>query len=131
MCRCCRGNFRLEPDRARINPDFINSTPFWHWTEPFWRLFLSLLPITDQTRLLPRECQMAEAPTINETLTPDDAGMMVEELLEAQNHTLTLGRVLNVTSRDVKAIQATYQQPKERLFHIVIAFLRQETLTTS
>ena len=57
--------------------------------------------------------------------------MMVEELLEAQNHTLTLGRVLNVTSRDVKAIQATYQQPKERLFHIVIAFLRQETLTTS
>ena len=68
------------------------------------------------------------APTINETLTPDDAGMIVEELLEARNRALTLGRVLNVTSRDVKAIQATYQQPWERLFHIVIAFLRQQEL---
>jgi hypothetical protein len=68
------------------------------------------------------------APTINETLAPDDAVMIVAELLEAQDHALTLGQVLNITPRDVKAIEATYQQPKERLFHIVIAFLRQQEL---
>ena len=33
--------------------------------------------------------------------------------------------MMNVKPRDVEAIQATYQQPKDRLLHIIIAFLRQ------
>ena len=62
---------------------------------------------------------------MNETLTPDDAGKILEELLEAQNHAHLLGLMMNVKPRDVEAIQATYQQPKDRLLHIIVAFLQQ------
>ena len=33
--------------------------------------------------------------------------------------------MMNVKPRDVEAIQATYQQPKDRLLHVIIAVLRQ------
>ena len=33
--------------------------------------------------------------------------------------------MMNVKPRDVEAIQATYQQPKDRLLHVIIAFLQQ------
>ena len=62
---------------------------------------------------------------MNETLTPDDAGKILEELLDAQNHAHLLGLMMNVKPSDVEAIQATYQQPKDRLLHIIIAFLQQ------
>ena len=62
---------------------------------------------------------------MDETLTPDDAGKILKELLEAQNQAHLLGLMMNVKPRDVEAIQATYQQPKDRLFHIIIAFLQQ------
>ena len=32
---------------------------------------------------------------------------------------------MNVNPSDVEAIQTTYQQPKDRLLHIIIAFLNQ------
>ena len=32
--------------------------------------------------------------------------------------------MMTVKPRDVEAIQATYQQPKDRLYHIIIAFLQ-------
>ena len=62
---------------------------------------------------------------MNETLTPDDAGKILEELLDAQNHAHLLGLMMNVKPRDVEAIQAMYQQPKDRLLHIIISFLQQ------
>ena len=62
---------------------------------------------------------------MNETLSEDDAGKILEELLDAQNHAHLLGLMMNVKPRDVEAIQTTYQQPKDRLLHIIIAFLRQ------
>ena len=62
---------------------------------------------------------------MNETLTPDDAGKILEELLDSQNHAHLLGLMMNVKPRDVEAIQATYQQPKDRLLHVIIAFLQQ------
>ena len=62
---------------------------------------------------------------MNETLTPDDAGKILEELLDAQNHAHLLGLMMNVKPRDVETIQAMYQQPKDRLLHIIIAFLQQ------
>ena len=49
----------------------------------------------------------------------------MEELLEAQNRAHLLGLMMNVKSCDVEAIQATYQQPKDRLLHIILAFLNQ------
>ena len=65
------------------------------------------------------------APDVDETLRPDDARTILEELLDAQNHAHLLGLMMNVKPRDVEAIQTTYQQPKDRLLHIIIAFLQQ------
>ena len=62
---------------------------------------------------------------MDETLGPDDAGKILEELLDAQHCSHLLGLAMNVKLRDVEAIQAIYQQPKDRLLHIIIAFLRQ------
>ena len=62
---------------------------------------------------------------MKETLTADDARKILEELLDAQNHAHLLGLMMNVKPRDVEAVQATYQQPKDRLLHIIIAFLQQ------
>ena len=62
---------------------------------------------------------------MDETLKPDDAGKILEELLDAQHCAYLLGLAMNVKLRDVEAIQATHQQPKDRLLHIIIAFLRQ------
>ena len=62
---------------------------------------------------------------MNETLTPDDAGKILEELLEAQNQSFMLGLGLNLRLHEVEAIHARYQDPRERLLHIIIAFLRQ------
>ena len=62
---------------------------------------------------------------MDDTLKPDDAGKILEELLDAQNHAHLLGLMMNVKPRDVEAIQATYQQPKDKLLHIILAFLNQ------
>ena len=65
------------------------------------------------------------APAVDEALKPNDAGKILVELLDAQNHAHLLGLMMNVKPRDVEAIQATYQQPKDRLLHIIMAFLQQ------
>lgn len=57
-------------------------------------------------------------------MTPDDALTVTEELLDAQNHAHLLGLKLHVKQRDIDAIQATYQHPKDRLLHIIIEFLQ-------
>ena len=70
-------------------------------------------------------CTITVAPVVDDTLVPDDAGKILEELLDAQNHAHLLGLMMNVKPRDVEAVQATYQQPKDRLLHIILAFLNQ------
>ena len=65
------------------------------------------------------------APAVDETLRPDNAGKVLEELLEAQNHSVTLGLGLNIRLHEVEAIQARFSDPRERLLYIIIAFLRQ------
>ena len=62
---------------------------------------------------------------MDETLRPEDVGKVLEELLDAHNQAHLLGLMMNVKPRDVEAIQATYQDPKDRLLHIIIAFLKQ------
>ena len=62
---------------------------------------------------------------MNKTLQPDDAGKILEELLEAQNQSFMLGLGLNLRLHEVKAIHAKYQDPCERLLHVIISFLRQ------
>ncbi|CAI8016700.1 hypothetical protein GBAR_LOCUS10228 [Geodia barretti] len=59
-------------------------------------------------------------------LAPDDAGKILEKLLDAQNKSFMLGLGLNLRLRDIEAIHARYTDPRERLLHIIIAFLREE-----
>ena len=65
------------------------------------------------------------APAVHDTLTERDAAKILEELLDAQNSAHLLGLMLNVKPRDVDAILIKYQDPKDRLYHIIIAFLGQ------
>ena len=63
--------------------------------------------------------------TIPLSLTESDAARILEELLDAQNSAHLLGLMLNVKPRDVEAIMNKYQDPRDRLYHIIIAFLQQ------
>jgi hypothetical protein len=68
---------------------------------------------------------MATAPTFEETLTPSDAIGVLEELLPAQTQSYLLGLRLSLPVHVVDAICAAHAQPRERLLHILIAFLNQ------
>ena len=59
-----------------------------------------------------------------DTLTPADAGNILEELLEAQSYSFKFGVMLNLPVDEVEAICARYSDPRDRLLHIIIAFLR-------
>ena len=65
------------------------------------------------------------APAVHDTLQPDDARIILEALLDAQNHSFMLGLMLNLPLREVEAIFTKYSDPRDRLLHIIIAFLRQ------
>ena len=65
------------------------------------------------------------APAVHDTLQPDDARIILEALLDAQNHSFMLGLMLNLPVREVEAIFTKYSDPCDRLLHIIIAFLRQ------
>jgi hypothetical protein len=68
---------------------------------------------------------MATAPTFEETLTPSDAIGVLEELLPAQTQSYLLGLRLSLPVHVVDAICAAHAEPRERLLHILIAFLNQ------
>ena len=61
------------------------------------------------------------APAVNGTLTEADAPQILEELLPAQ----LLGVKLGLPDRDVEAIILRYPDARDRLYHIIIEFLRQ------
>ena len=66
------------------------------------------------------------APTGGETLTPNDAVKVLEELLPAQNHSHMLGLKLGLPLHDVESIQSNYHDPRDRLLKVISEFLRQE-----
>ena len=72
------------------------------------------------TRLVP-----SPAPSGNEILKPQDAVDVLEELLEAQNHSYVLGLKLKVPLHVVDAIHTSCAQPRERLLQVLIAFTQQ------
>ena len=53
-----------------------------------------------------------------------DVKKMLNELVEVQNHSKVLGIQL-LPPHEVEAIHCQYQDPKERLLHILLAFTRQ------
>ena len=64
------------------------------------------------------------APAVDETLKSDDVSGILDELVEAQNHSKVLGLQL-LPPHEVEAIHRQYQDPKERLLHTLLAFTNQ------
>ena len=64
------------------------------------------------------------APAVDETLKSDDVAGILDQLVEAQNHSYVLGLKL-LPSHKVEAIHRQYQDPEERLLHILLAFTKQ------
>ena len=65
------------------------------------------------------------APAVNDTLTPDDAVDVLEELLPAQNKSYELGLKLKLRQYEVDSIHSTYSKPRSRLLHVLIEFTNQ------
>ena len=65
------------------------------------------------------------APAGDNILTESDAVNILEELREAQNSAHLLGFMFRIEPMKVDAICQAYQNPKERLYQIILVFLRQ------
>ena len=65
------------------------------------------------------------APDTDKELKPDDACRILEEILDAQNQSSFFGLRLGLPVRVVEAIHSRYQEPKERLLHVIFKFLNQ------
>ena len=63
------------------------------------------------------------APAGDETLTPNDAATVLQEILDAQNQSYILGLTLGLPQTKVEALHSTYSKPDVRLLHIIIQFL--------
>ena len=59
------------------------------------------------------------------TLEERDAWKLTKEVLEAQNKAQYLGLELEVDDCQIESIFSTYKQPQDRLYQIILAFLRQ------
>ena len=64
------------------------------------------------------------APTGDEPLTPDDAVNVLEEILEAQNHSKFLGLKFNIPEYIVTGIHTHYTHPKDCLYYVLVEFLQ-------
>ncbi|CAI8036074.1 E3 ubiquitin-protein ligase TRIM71 [Geodia barretti] len=62
---------------------------------------------------------------LDDTLTPDDAVEVLEELLPAQNESYALGLKFKLPQSDVQGIHDTYSKPRNRLLQILIEFFKQ------
>ena len=65
------------------------------------------------------------APDVNETLTPDDAVDVLEELLPAQNKSYELGLKFKLPQHVVEAIHSKELPPDKYLLKVLIKFLQQ------
>ena len=65
------------------------------------------------------------APTGDESLTPDDAVNVLEEILEAENKSFVLGLKLKLPLHVVDAIHSTNLQPRNHLLQVLIEFTKQ------
>ena len=66
------------------------------------------------------------APTGDETLTPDDAVKVLEEILEAQSHSYVLGVKLNLPLNVLDTIHSTTNPlPHDRLLQVLLEFTKQ------
>ena len=62
---------------------------------------------------------------LDDTLIPDDAVEVLEELLPAQNESYALGLKFKLPPSEVQGIHDTYSKPRNRLLQILIEFFKQ------
>ena len=65
------------------------------------------------------------APAVDETLTPDDAVDVLEEILPAQNKSYELGLKLKLPQHVVEAIHSKNLPPERCLLEVLIKFSQQ------
>ena len=63
--------------------------------------------------------------TGNETLDPDDAMSVLEEILEAQTRARFIGLKLKLPKHVVDDIHTKYSDPQERLYNVIEEYLKQ------
>ena len=63
--------------------------------------------------------------TGNETLGPDDAVSVLEEILEAQIRTRFIGLKLKLPKHIVDGIHTKYSDPQECLYNVIEEYLKQ------
>ena len=63
--------------------------------------------------------------TGNETLGPDDAMSVLEEILEAQTRARYIGLKLKLPKHVVDGIHTKYSDAQERLYNVIEEFLKQ------
>ena len=66
------------------------------------------------------------APTGDATLTLNDAEEVLDELLDARNQSYVLGLKLKLPLVEIDSIHSTYSNPRKRLLHVIIGFLKQK-----
>ena len=64
-------------------------------------------------------------PASEGVLTPNDAISVINELWPARHKTFELGLKLNIPAYELQSIHSNYTNPRNRLLHIILAFLRQ------
>ena len=64
-------------------------------------------------------------PAGDETLKPNDAVKVLEEILEAQNRCYMLGLLLEVPEHIVERLHKQYPNPCDCLLHVLIEFTKQ------
>ena len=64
-------------------------------------------------------------PASEGVLTPDDARSVLNALWSARQKTFELGLRLNIPAHELESIHSNYSNPRDRLLHIILAFLRQ------
>ena len=65
------------------------------------------------------------APTGDDTLKPDDAVHILEEILPAKNHSYVLGLKLGLPKHVVDGILSKKMEPEESLLEVISEFLNQ------
>ena len=97
---CCKNNSEIEFAHAQVNICWYAATP---------------PSSTIATR---------QVASMDEALRPGKAAYILDQILEAQNQSYLLGLKLNLAQHDVEAIHTMYLEPKDRLLHVLIAFLK-------
>ena len=65
------------------------------------------------------------AATFDGTLRPEDVVTVVEEMLEAENHSQFIGLKLKVPQHVVDGILKTHSKPRNQLFDVIVEYLKQ------